>query len=250
MFDENERLWIHLKRLFRLFPVTFLLWLWLMMTYQDEYMGYLLHRSDYRIFEAQVFSLDMETVHSWRSGDTYLYYTTVSFLDDTKKEAILHRDINDYEGRIIKVAVNKQNPEDVRRVGWLHGKGSVRDYVRVLEIVMLLLLFGKIISHFKLKKMWCRIDKIYEREVIARREELLKLEEKDKNVLVTKVIREANDMVTLESVRIKCCLTETGEIIKSPLFYGHTILHEGDYIKLDKDIIEKEEAVQWAQYII
>ena len=71
----------------------------------------------------------------------------------------------------------------------------------------------------------------------------------EKDAVVTKIKRDENLSITMETTQIWCRLTETNERIKSPAMLGHTYLKVGDSIRLDHGT-EEDERVNWSNYFI
>ncbi len=246
MIYENEKIWFQLKRLWVLFPFVLILFLYFLYLSQFQLRKFVTHKEEYRIEEAEIINLDFVVNKGFR-GTNYSYYSEIEVLNNTEQTYVIVRDARDYIGRKIKVAVNIHNSNDVCRLEWLRPKDELGGMLYGCAVTLILLLIGKVVSYFNLKKVHYRIDSLFEEEVEIKRIELGKLRLEECGAIVKRIKREANDIITMETTQIYCCLIETDEIIKSPKVLGHTYLKEGDYIKVDNEG-SVEEQINWSKY--
>lgn len=248
MIYENEKIWFQLKRLWVLFPFVLILFLYLLYLSQFELRKYVTHKEEYRIAEAEIINLDIVVDKGFR-GKNYSYYSEIEVLNNTEQTYVIVRDTRDYIGRKIKVAVNIHNSNDVCRLEWLRPKDEMGGMLYGCAGTLVLLLIGKVLSYFNLKKVYYRIDSLFEEEVEIKRKELEKIRLEERGAIVKRIRREANDIITMETVQIQCSMLDSDRILKSPKMLGHTFLKEGDYIKLDNSK-EEENYINWTQYFI
>ncbi len=248
MLNEGDKLWFELKRLWILFPFCAVMFLYLMYLCQYDLIQYTIHKADYELLDAEVIDLDMREYSTLR-GDEQRYFAKIRILGEDEKNYTISRDKSDYIGKKIKVAVHRQNPKDICRIAWMRPKDGIWILTCGLGWILVLLLLGKIVSCFMLKKVFGRIDSAYALEVKEKRKQISFAESGEQSLTISKIKRDANLAVTIETVQIYCLRGENGEVVKSPKMLGHTILRKGDRILPDKDT-ETEVGVNWSQYFI
>ncbi len=248
MIYESEKIWFQLKRLWRLFGFVVLIFLYLLYLCQIDMFHYITHKDEFEVIEAEIVNLDM-TVEKVLRGKRYSYYVEVQVLDNNGRTYRIVRDVSDYVGKGVKVAINKNNPNDICRTEWIKPKDGVWVLTCGMGWILFLLSLGKILSYFKLKRVFNRIDSEYMSEVAEKRLYSVDVNVNEKNVMVTRIKRDANLAITMETSQIYCRIPKSDEIVKSPKMLGHTFLKEGDYINLDNGT-EAEKDINWAQYFI
>lgn len=246
MIYENEKIWFQLKRLFKLFVFILLIFLYLLYLCQIDMFHYLIHKGDFEVIEAEIIDLDM-TVEKVLRGKRYSYYVEVQGVDNSEQTYRIFRDVNDFVGKKVNIAINKKNPNDIYRAEWIRPKDGIWILTCAMGWVLCLLSFGKVLSYFKLKRVFDRIDREYMSEVAKKRVYFSDVNVNEKDAVVVQIKRDANPNITMETSQIYCRLTQSDEIVKSPMMLGHTFLKKGDYIKLDNSA---ENDINWGQYFI
>ena len=248
MIFEREKIWFQLKRLWRLFGFLLLIFMYLLYLCQIDMFHYIAHKEEFDVIEAEIVNLDM-TVEKVLRGKRYSYYVEVQVLDNNGRTYRIFRDVSDFVGKSVKLAINKNNPNDVCRAEWIRPKDGIWVLTCGMGWILFLLFWGKILSYFKLKRVFNRIDSEYMSEVAQKRLHSVQMNVTGKDVMVTQIKRDANLAITMETSQIYCRLLKSDEIVKSPKMLGHTFLKEGDYIKLDNGT-DAENNINWAQYYI
>ena len=241
MIYESEKLWFQLKRLWRLSGFVMVFFLYLLYLCQADMLHYIIHKDEYEVVEAEIISFDMTVEKKFRGGNRCSYYAEVKSLNNSGNTYWISRDVDDFVEKKVYIAINKDNPSVICRAEWIRPKDNIWILTCGMGWILILLFLGKILSCFKLKSVFSRIDQEY---LSAVEQERLHLTEREvnvceKDVIVTKIKRDANLSITME----------TNEIIKSPVMLGHTYLEVGDFINID-DATEKEERVNWSNYFL
>ncbi len=248
MLNEGDKLGFELNRLWILFPFCAVMFLYLMYLCQENMIYYMMHKDSYEVMEAEVIDLKMRE-YSTMHGDRQRYLTGIRVSNEDGRTYIISRDKSDTIGRQIKVAIHRQNSNDICRIAWMQPKDGIWILTCGLGWILILLIAGKAASCIMLKKVFERLDEEYDAAVKEKRMQISFAERGEECLVVSKIKRDANMEVTLERVQIYCHQGEKGEIIKSPKMLGHTILRKGDRILPDKDT-ETEDGVNWSQYFI
>ena len=246
MIYENEKIWFQLKRLFKLFVFILLIFLYLLYLCQTDMFHYLIHKEEFEVIGAEIVSLDM-TAEKVLRGKRYSYYAKVQTEAKGEQTYQIFRDVNDFVGKKVNIAVNKKNPNDICRAEWIRPKDGIWVLTCAMAWILFLLSVGKILSYFKLKRVFQRIDIEYMSEVARKRVYFFDMDVNEKDAIVWQIKRDANPAITMETTQIYCRLTKSDEIVKSPVMLGHTFLKKGDYIKLDNSA---ENDINWGQYFI
>lgn len=246
MLNEGDKLGFELKRLWILFPFCAVMFFYLMYLCQYDMLHYMMHKDSYEVAEAEVIDLEMQEYSTMR-GDGQRYFAEIRISNEDGRTYIISRDRNDAIGRRIKVAVHRQNPNDIYRIAWMRPKDGIWILTCGLGWILVLLIVGKIASFFMLKKVFERLDREYAAAVKEKRMQISFAEPEEECFIVSKIKRDANPTITMETAQIYCRLSQSDEVVKSPKMLGHTFLKERDYIKLDNNA---ENDINWGQYFI
>lgn len=247
MIYENEKIWFQFRRLWKLFPITLAAFLYLFCLCQESYFAYSFHKEDYRIEEGEVVGIRVREERTARGSRFYRYDSEVKIANGSEEVFLIAKDRRDSVGRRIKVAVHKENPGVIRRTEWLWIQDSIEGWMCGFGIGLLFLGIGKILSCYKIPKVYERLDKYYAEEVRLKRNELSNGDKNHGNAVVTRICRGVNETITAETVQVYYKLPGKEQEFKSPKFIGHICLREGDLVPVE---MQADVDVNWSKYIV